>query len=139
VDPWLAAHWRPDPPSPHPEDEEFPPYEPFPAALRVLYEFGGLGSNANGAGITAAKTPFAIFPDVDDDEDLEFWRGAIQELGGELEIRLFQVGQVERGLAAMAVAEDGGVYLVGPANLYAGKDIDEALHRLMDGIKLDLA
>jgi hypothetical protein len=138
VDRWLAAHWRPDPPSPHPEEEEFPAYEPLPAALRVLYEFGGIGSNTGGAGITAAKTPFAIFP-VTGDEDLEFWRGAIQALGGELEIRLFQVGQVERGLGALAVAEDGGVYLVGPANLYAGKDIDEALHRLLDGIKLDLA
>jgi len=49
------------------ERDGYPRYEPFPAALKMLYEFGGLYSMSNGRGITSAQIPFSIYPGEYDD------------------------------------------------------------------------
>jgi hypothetical protein len=135
VDQWLAKR------SPFQEfdgPEDLLPYALHSAALDIMSEFGGVLSYSSGAGKTAAKTPFMIYP-VTGDEDLEAWIGGIRALGEELETRLFQIGNIQRGQGALVADEDGGIYVVGPINLHAGRNIDEALTRMLEGIKLDRA
>jgi hypothetical protein len=64
VDAWLARELPGVAAMPF-ECDGYPRYEPFPAALKVLYEFGGLTSLADGRGRTGgADTVF----------DLSEWR-----------------------------------------------------------------
>ncbi|HKT00952.1 MAG TPA: SUKH-3 domain-containing protein [Rugosimonospora sp.] len=135
VDPWLARSVGELAAMPF-ERDGYPRYEPFEAALRVLYEFGGLVSMANGRGISAAQTPFRIYP-VGRDDDLASWAVDVQLFGARISQRVFQVGDVERRLGALVVDELGRVFLLGPLELYAGASMDEALVRLLQGIRCD--
>lgn len=47
------------------------------------------------------------------------------------------VGEVEQGMGALVVDESGRVFLVGPVRLYAGANIDEALTRMLRGIRCE--
>ena len=107
-------------------------YALTPAALNVLREFGGIVNNPGDPGRTAARTPFRIYP-VTGDEDLDRRFGQVLRLGEYIEKRVFQVGEVDNGMGALVVDDDGEVYLVGSDNLYAGKNIDEALAALLEG------
>jgi SUKH-3 immunity protein len=135
VDPWLAG-WVDELAAMPFERDGYPRYEPFPAALSVLYEFGGLTSAANGRGRTAAQTPFSIYPTGRDD-DLRSFAVDVQLFGARIGQRVFQVGDVERRMGALVVDELGRVFLIGPLELYAGADIDEALVRMLQGIRCD--
>lgn len=116
------------------ERDGYPRYEPIPAALAVLNEFGGLASTANGPGITSAQIPFRIFPTGSGDDLTQFAVPA-QMLGELLDQRVFQVGEVERGMGALVVDERGRVFACGPVDLYLGRDIHEALTRMLTGIR----
>jgi hypothetical protein len=116
------------------EEDEYPPYPPTPAALAVLNEFGGLGSLANGPGVTSAQTPFTIFPAGRNDDLMQFVV-EVQMLAGRIGTRAFQVGEMERGMGALVVDEQGRVFASGPIDLYLGKDIHEALSRMLQGIR----
>jgi tetratricopeptide (TPR) repeat protein len=102
-----------------------PPYAPFPAAVAVMREFGGLVSWDNGPGQTMARMPFVIYPAPHD--DLIGFAPDVQKLSETIGSRAFQVGEAERGLGALVVDESGRVFLVGSVDLYAGANIDEAL------------
>lgn len=110
-------------------------YALTPAALNVLHEFGGIVNNLTGPGRTAARMPFRIYP-VTGEEDLDRHFAQVLRLGEYVEKRVFQVGEVAHGLGALVIDEDGEAYLVGPNNLYAGKNIDEALSALLEGHRL---
>ncbi|HEY1484661.1 MAG TPA: SUKH-3 domain-containing protein [Micromonosporaceae bacterium] len=133
VDAWLAG-WVDELAGLPFERDGYPRYEPIPAALAVLNEFGGLRSLANGPGITAAQTPFTIYPTHRNDDLMQFVV-EVQMLGERVGERAFQVGDVERGMAALIVDERGRVFASGPTDLYLGKDIHEALTRLLRGIR----
>ncbi|HKT00950.1 MAG TPA: SUKH-3 domain-containing protein [Rugosimonospora sp.] len=134
VDPWLAS-WADDLAELPFERDGYPRYEPFPAALAVLYEFGGLYSLANDPGETSAKIPFAIYPGRED--DLMQFAVVVQMLGDRIGQRVFQVGDVERGMGALVIDELGRVFAVGPVELYLGKDIGEALTRMLRGVRAE--
>jgi hypothetical protein len=112
-----------------------PPYAPFPAAVAVMREFGGLFSLDNGPGQTSAQIPFVIYP-APRGELINF-APDVQQLSETIGSRAFQVGEVERGMAALVVDESGRVFLVGPFPLYAGANIDEALTRMLRGIRCE--
>lgn len=129
VDAWLARH------TPFYGDitpDDLAPYAIVPAALAVMYEFGGLRSLRSAPGRTQATIPFTIYP-ASGDEELDQWLGRIRELGEDLDVRLCQVGDVERGQGALAVDEHGHVYVAGPVNFHVGTTVEEAVTRLLDG------
>jgi hypothetical protein len=133
VDAWLAG-WVDELAELPFERDGYPRYEPFPAALKVLYEFGGLYSLANGRGITSAQIPFDIYPNGRTDDLMQF-AVAVQMLGEGIGQRAFQVGNVERGMGGLAVDELGRVFAVGPVELFLGENIEEALTRMLRGIR----
>jgi hypothetical protein len=133
VDAWLSGELPGVAALPF-ERDGYPRYEPFPAALKVLYEFGGLTSLANGRGRTAAQTPFSIYGSGRFD-DLGSFAVDVELFGQRIGQRVFQVGDVERRMAALVVDEKGAVYLVGPVDLYAGDDIDQALVAMLQGLR----
>lgn len=130
---WLAD-WVDDLADMPFERDGYPRYEPIPAALAVLNEFGGLVSRANGRGVTSAQIPFTIYPTGQGD-DLAQFATAAQMLGERVDARVFQVGNVERNTGALVVDEEGRVFACGPVDLYLGKDIYEALTRMIKGIR----
>lgn len=130
VDQWLAPRVAALPPDP-----DGAAYEPIPAALAVMREFGGLASLANGPGQTSAQIPFVIYPAESD--ELAGYARLVRRLGQILNTRVFQVGEVEHGIGALVVDESGRVFLVGPTELYAGRNIDEALVRMLTGIRCE--
>jgi hypothetical protein len=133
VDEWLARA-LPDDYDEGFERDGYPPYRPTPAARAVLNEFGGLAAMGGLTGISKATTNFRIFP-RDGEGDLTGFVFDVQVLAERIGKRVFQVGEAERGMAALAVDEDGRVYLVGPVVIYAGGTIDEALRHMLLGIK----
>ncbi|MFO0699966.1 MAG: SUKH-3 domain-containing protein [Nitrospira sp.] len=130
VDDWLARRLAGLPAWP-----DGAPYTPFPAALAVMREFGGLLSLDNGTGKTMAQTPFAIYPQPSD--ALVGYASSVQGLGRGLGLRTFQIGEVEQGLGALVVDESGRAFMVGPVTLFAGGTIDEALNRMLQGIRCE--
>lgn len=109
--------------------------KPFPAALAVMREFGGLRSLANRPGKDSAQTPFTIYPAPRD--QLAAFAPDVQALRERLGTAVFQVGVVEHGLRAIVVDDSGRVFLVGPMELYAGASFDEALVRMSQGIRCE--
>src|SRR5215467_12295859 len=90
---WLAG-WVDDLADLPFERDGYPRYEPIPAALAVLNEFGGLASRANGRGVTSAQIPFTIYPTGQGDDLMQF-STEVQMLGERVDARVFQVGNVE--------------------------------------------
>ena len=101
----------------------------------MLNEFGGLASRANGPGITWAQIPFTIYPAGQGDDLMQF-ATEVQMLGERLDERVFQVGDVERNMGALAVDEQGRVLACAPVDLCLGQDIHEAL-RMIQGIRAE--
>ena len=130
---WLAG-WVDDLADLPFERDGYPRYEPIPTALAVLNEFGGLASRANGRGVTSAQIPFTIYPTGQGDDLMQF-STEVQMLGERLGERVFQVGNVERNMGALVVDQQGRVFASGPVDLYLGKNIYEALTRMLKGIR----
>jgi SUKH-3 immunity protein len=114
------------------------PYEPLAPATAALREFGGLVSRDQEPGVTAARTPFVMYP-RDGRDDLDWFVPDVAELAKRLGKRLFQVGVIGHGDLALVVAEDGSVYAAGPINLYLGDTFDAALVGLVAGYKAQRA
>jgi SUKH-3 immunity protein of toxin-antitoxin system len=108
--------------------------EPFAAALRVLYEFGGLRSADAGPGVTSARIPFVVFPG-ERGEERSLWPGApaVVELAARLGQPVFQLGTIENGAALLVIAGDGSVHLAGTVERFVGASFDEAIVALLDG------
>jgi hypothetical protein len=112
----------------------YPEYRPTPAARAVLDEFGGLFATGGLTGVSRATSNFQIFP-LDGKGDLTGFVFDVQELAERIGKRVFQVGEAERGMGALAVDEDGRVYLIGPVIYLAGRTIDEALSNMLLGLR----
>jgi hypothetical protein len=89
---------------------------------------------ANGSGKTSAQVPFAMFPTGRTDDLLTF-ADDVAALADRIDARTFQVGTVERGMGGLVVDEHGRVFAVGPAQLYLGANVDEALCRMLEGVR----
>ena len=59
----------------------------------------------------------------------------MQLLGERIGQRVFQVGDIERRTGALVVDELGRVFAVGPVEHYLGENIEEALTRMVRGIR----
>lgn len=133
VDPWLGEAL------PRLREFEFTrrgyrEVQPFAAAMRVLYEFGGVHSGDAGPGVTTARIPFLVFPG-ERREERSLWLGAltVAELAARLGQQVFQLGTVENGTALLVIAADGSVHLAGAVDRFVAASFDDALAALLDG------
>lgn len=109
-------------------NEMLSPFEMFPAAERVLLEFGGLKVDERGLGETCAREPFEADPTL---------AGYEQELfdyfSTFVNTRLYPLGEVDNGHNYWAIGEDDRVYLLMNDIQLLGKNIDQALENLIRG------
>lgn len=77
------------------------------AAEAFLREFGGLAVHVSGPGITCARTPFELNPELARGEDDRFleWSESVGR-------HLFPVGELDHGRYFLAIDEAGEIYLV---------------------------
>ncbi|GAB2459652.1 hypothetical protein GCM10027162_64180 [Streptomyces incanus] len=76
-------------------------------AESFLQEFGGLTVNVSGPGITCARTPFELDPELACGEDDRFL-----EWGESIGRRLFPLGELDHGRFFLAIDEVNEIYLV---------------------------
>ncbi|MEV6742354.1 SUKH-3 domain-containing protein [Streptomyces sp. NPDC051104] len=77
------------------------------AAEAFLQEFGGLTVNVSRPGITCARTPFELDPELAFGEDDRFL-----EWGEAIGRRLFPLGELDHGRFFLAIDEVNEIYLV---------------------------
>lgn len=77
------------------------------AAEAFLQEFGGLTVNVSGPGISCARTPFELDPELAWGEDDRF-----AEWGESIGHRLFPLGELDHGRFFLGIDEVGVIYLV---------------------------
>jgi hypothetical protein len=77
------------------------------AAEAFLQEFGGLTVNVSGPGISCARTPFELDPELAWGEDDRF-AGWGESIGH----RLFPLGELDHGRFFLGIDEVGVIYLV---------------------------
>ncbi|MEV5881011.1 SUKH-3 domain-containing protein [Streptomyces sp. NPDC052101] len=77
------------------------------AAEAFLQEFGGLTVNVSGPGISCARTPFALDPELAWGEDDRF-----VQWGESIGHRLFPLGELDHGRFFLGINEVGVIYLV---------------------------
>jgi hypothetical protein len=102
----------------------------FPAARAVLLEFGGLQIDQQGPGIECAREPLDLDPLLALNEE-DLFAAHSKRLGA----KLFPIGEALSGQAFLAISEDGQVFLVMDDVWFTGKTFDEALERLIHGIR----
>ena len=100
----------------------------FPAAERVLNEFGGLALRQRGEGLTAARETFVFDPTAAHLEDDRF--AAFSRL---IKSALYPIG--EHGEGFLAIAEDGRVFVLLDDIVRLGSNIEEALEAMIQGIR----
>ncbi|MCM2417705.1 SUKH-3 domain-containing protein [Streptomyces sp. RKAG293] len=101
------------------------------AAEKFLEEFGGINVHISGPGITCAREPFEIDPDLAIGEEGRF--AELSELFGR---RFFPLGEVGRGEFFLAIDEEGLMYLLATAVLSLGA-ADLALENLVTGVSAE--
>ncbi|CAL9611208.1 hypothetical protein SUDANB58_05639 [Streptomyces sp. enrichment culture] len=77
------------------------------AAESFLQEFGGLTVNVSGPGVSCARTPFALDPELAWGEDDRF-----AEWGESIGYRPFPLGELDNGRFFLVIDEVGVIYLV---------------------------
>lgn len=77
------------------------------AAEAFLQEFGGLTVNVSGPGISCARAPFELDPELAWGEDDRF-----AEWGESIGHRLFPLGELDHGRFFLGIDEVGAIYLV---------------------------
>ncbi len=77
------------------------------AADAFLQEFGGLTVNVSGPGISCARTPFALDPELTWGEDDRF-----VEWGEAIGRHLYPLGELDHGRFFLGIDEAGVIYLV---------------------------
>lgn len=78
-----------------------------PAAAGFLAEFGGLTVDIAGSGVSMARQPFELDPDLADGEEDRF-----VEWGAELGCSLFPIGVLDLGRFFLGISEIGEIFLV---------------------------
>ncbi|MEU3428497.1 SUKH-3 domain-containing protein [Streptomyces gardneri] len=98
------------------------------AAEKFLQEFGGLRFDVSGPGITCAREPFEIDPELALGEGDRF-----AELSEAFGRTFFPLGEVGQGEFFLAIDEEGVIYLLGACALRQGAG-DIALEHLIKGV-----
>lgn len=99
------------------------------AAQTFLAEFGGLSVDVDGPGISCARSPFELDPDLTDGEEDRFadWS---QEIGA----ALVPIGELDQGRYFLGISDSAELFVVADwiSSLGTG---DEGLERLIRGIE----
>lgn len=104
-------------------------FQMFPAAKRVLLEFGGLFVDQSGSGETCAREPFDIDPTRAGYEGERF-----SELSRLVDTKFYPLGEAFGGTCYWAISEYDQLYILMDDILFLlGKNIDEALENLILG------
>ena len=77
------------------------------AAAEFLAEFGRLNLEIDGPGISSAREPFELDPELCVGEE-----GRFAEWSADLGCSLFPIGELDRGRFFLGISEVGEVYLV---------------------------
>lgn len=107
----------------------FDGFEIFPAAERVLAEFGGLIVTQDAPGLSCAREPFSVVPTLAAGEADRFG-----EFATHLKTRLYPLGEAAGGNCFLAIAENGEVFLIMDDILWLGQNMDQALEKLILGV-----
>lgn len=100
----------------------------FPAAARVLAEFGNLRMGRHGPGLEMARRTVRIDPMLALGENEEF--AQVETVIG---CALYPLGEINEGQAFVAIDEQGRTFIVGDLLLYVDANFDDALDRLLTG------
>ncbi|MFB6633093.1 SUKH-3 domain-containing protein [Streptomyces sp. NPDC056362] len=100
-----------------------------PAAERFLAEFGGLAVDVSGPGVSVAREPFVINPELAVGEEERF-----EELSTMFGRRFFPVGELEDCAFFLGIDEEGVLYSLAAWAFNLGPS-DEALGNLIKGVK----
>lgn len=103
-----------------------------PRAEAAWAEFGNLTFAGGGRGITTGRSPFVIDPTLCAGSQ-DWLEGAEEDLGEALS----PLGQIEPGKAILVMAENGFVYATGDFDIVIGASMEDALRRMILGIKWD--
>ncbi len=105
-------------------------FEIHEAARRFLTEFGGLAVPSRGPGKTMAKVEFRLDPLTAEWDD-EIYDALSEEAGA----YLYPIGAADRGNSYLGIAPNGAVY-TGMDSVYPLAETgDEALEKLVEGIR----
>lgn len=102
----------------------------FPAAQRVLQEFGMLRIGREGPGLMSARTPVVLDPMLCVGEDDRF--SAYASLHHSC---LYPLGEASGGHAFVAIDEQGRVFGLMDAMWFVGDTFDDALDNLLRGAR----
>ncbi|MEU1332333.1 SUKH-3 domain-containing protein [Streptomyces sp. NPDC005865] len=100
------------------------------AARLFLAEFGGLASEERGPGRTMARMGFRLDPLAAEWDD-EIFDVLSEEAGA----YLYPVGEADRRNSYLGVAPDGQVYIGMDSVTLLARTADEALEKLIEGIR----
>lgn len=106
-------------------------FKPFPAALKVLAEFGNLRIGRDGPGIEFRRKPVILDPMLvagEDDRYAEFSRL--------LGVGLYPLGETADGHAFLAIDELGRVFFIFGDMFFVGDSFESALENLLLGKKM---
>ena len=107
-------------------------FELFPAAQAVLEEFCGLEVGKNKGGAYHQAVHLSFDPRISEGAGEVF-----KKVARPLHSKLFPIAEADDGHATLLISEEGWVYLwFGPLHRVA-KSFDEALERLLLGLKYD--
>jgi hypothetical protein len=105
-------------------------FEMCQSAEKVLIEFGGLTIDQQGPGVTCAREPFKFDPTLAAYEGDRF-----SDLSTLIKTKLYPLGETSGGHLFLAVGENEHIYLLMNDIRLLGKNIDEALERLIMGLE----
>ncbi|MER7570301.1 SUKH-3 domain-containing protein [Streptomyces sp. NPDC126514] len=105
-------------------------FEMHEAARRFLAEFGGLESGERGPGKTMARMGFALDPTVAEWDD-EIFDVLSEQAGADL----YPIGAVDRRNHYLGIASNGAVYVGMDSVMLLAETADEALEKLVEGIR----
>jgi hypothetical protein len=103
-------------------------FKMFPAAGRVLVEFGGLKGGQVRAGITMAASDFDLRPELAQGESDRF-----QEFEKKLGVRLYPLGEAHRGHCFLVIDENGRVYAAMDDIAVLGENFEAGIENLILG------
>jgi len=103
-------------------------FQMFPTAERVLLEFGGLSVTQQEPGEMCSVEPFTLDPTLAVYEGDRF-----HELSSSANTRLYPLGEASNFHQFLAIGENDFIYLLMNDLNLLGKNIDEALERLLRG------
>jgi len=106
----------------------------FPAALKVLQEFGNLNIGERGQGMNVAKDSIE-FRIMSYDWKKGNWHfDYVDELAKSIDMRAYPIGFTSNG-GNLVIDEEGRVFMLGDIDFFMGSSIEETIEKIINGIK----